>query len=156
VIELAVSVNGRRVSETVEPRLLLTDFLRHRLGLTGTHVGCEHGVCGACTVLLDGRSVRSCLLLAVQASGRDVTTVEGLAPAGGGLHPLQQAFRDHHGLQCGFCTPGMLMTLVEFLAHNESPSEAQVREAISGNLCRCTGYQGIVDAALDAAKRARA
>jgi len=153
---ISVTVNGVRSEAEVPVRLTLADFLRHRLGLTGTHLGCEHGVCGACTVLLDGRSVRSCLMLAVQANGREITTVEALAPADGGLHPLQQAFRDHHGLQCGFCTPGMLMTLVELLSQNEAPSEWQVREAISGNLCRCTGYQGIVDAALDAVKRLRA
>src|SRR5947209_3252027 len=153
---ISLTVNGARREAEVPVRLTLADFLRHTLELTGTHVGCEHGVCGACTVLLDGRSVRSCLLLAVQANGRSVDTVEGLAPAGSGLHPLQQAFRDHHGLQCGFCTPGMLMTLTEFLSQNKSPTEAEVREAISGNLCRCTGYQGIVDAALDAAKRLRA
>jgi carbon-monoxide dehydrogenase small subunit len=153
---ISVTVNGVRREAEVPVRLTLADFLRHRLELTGTHVGCEHGVCGACTVLLDGSAVRSCLLLAVQANGCNVTTVEGLAPAGRGLHPLQQAFRDHHGLQCGFCTPGMLMTLTELLAQNKSPTEAEVREAISGNLCRCTGYQGIVDAALDAAKRLRA
>jgi carbon-monoxide dehydrogenase small subunit len=153
---VSVTVNGVRREAEVPVRLTLADFLRDRLELTGTHVGCEHGVCGACTVLLDGRSVRSCLLLAVQTNGRSVTTIEGLASAGGALHPLQQAFREHHGLQCGFCTPGMLMTLTEFLADNKSPTEAEVREAISGNLCRCTGYQGIVDAALDAAKRMRA
>ena len=153
---IRLRVNDREHTVTVEARRTLADVLRHDLGYTGTHLGCEHGICGACTVLVDGRSVRSCLMLAVQANGREITTVEALAPAGGGLHPLQQAFRDHHGLQCGFCTPGVLMTLVEFLSLNESPSEAQVREAISGNLCRCTGYQGIVDAALDAAKRLRA
>jgi aerobic carbon-monoxide dehydrogenase small subunit len=151
-----VTVNGVRRAAEVPVRLTLADFLRHRLELTGTHVGCEHGVCGACTVLLDGRSVRSCLLLAVQANGRDVTTVEGIAPKEGGLHPLQQAFRDHHGLQCGFCTAGMLTTLIEFLRDCPEPTEEEVRVAISGNLCRCTGYQGIVDAALDAAKRMRA
>ena len=153
---VSVTVNGVRREAEVPVRLTLADFVRHRLELTGTHVGCEHGACGACTVLLDGRSVRSCLMLAVQANGREITTVEALAPASGGLHPLQQAFRDHHGLQCGFCTPGMLMTLVEFLSQNISPTEAEVRDAISGNLCRCTGYQGIIDAALDAAKRLRA
>jgi len=152
---ISVTVNGARREADVPVRLTLADFLRHRLELTGTHLGCEHGVCGACTVLLDGRAVRSCLLLAVQANGRDITTIEGLAPAGG-LHPLQQAFRDHHGLQCGFCTPGMLTTLVEFLRENPNPTADEVRIAISGNLCRCTGYQGIVDAALDAAKRLRA
>jgi carbon-monoxide dehydrogenase small subunit len=153
---ISVTVNGVRREAEVPVRLTLADFLRERLELTGTHVGCEHGVCGACTVLLDGRSVRSCLLLAVQANGREITTVEGLAPKAGGLHPLQEAFRDHHGLQCGFCTPGMLTTLVEFLRENPEPTPEQVRIAISGNLCRCTGYQGIVDAAVDAAKRMRA
>jgi carbon-monoxide dehydrogenase small subunit len=152
---ISVTVNGARREAEVPVRLTLADFLRQRLELTGTHLGCEHGVCGACTVLLDGRAVRSCLLLAVQVNGREVTTVEGLAPAGG-LHPLQEAFRDHHGLQCGFCTPGMLTTLVEFLRENPNPTADEVRIAISGNLCRCTGYQGIVEAALDAAKRLRA
>ena len=152
---ISVTVNGARRDAEVPVRLTLADFLRHRLELTGTHLGCEHGVCGACTVLLDGRAVRSCLLLAVQANGTEVTTVEGLAPAGG-LHPLQEAFREHHGLQCGFCTPGMLTTLVEFLRDNPDPTPHEVRVAISGNLCRCTGYQGIVEAALDAAKRLRA
>ena len=151
---ISVTVNGVRRDVEVPVRLTLADFLRHRLELTGTHVGCEHGVCGACTVLLDGRSVRSCLMLAVQANGRELTTVEGVAPPGG-LHPLQQALRDHHGLQCGFCTPGVLTTLVEFLHDCPEPTEEQVRVAISGNLCRCTGYNGIVAAALDAAKRLR-
>ncbi len=145
---VTVTVNGRRHERAVEPRLLLSDFLRHDLGLTGTHVGCEHGVCGACTVLLDGEPVRSCLLLAVQADGHEVTTVEGLAPAAGPLHPLQEAFWDSHALQCGFCTPGFLMTLVPFLAENPSPTEDEIRHALSGNLCRCTGYQHIVDAVL--------
>ena len=153
---ISVTVNGARREADVPVRLTLADFLRHTLELTGTHLGCEHGVCGACTVLLDGRSVRSCLMLAVQANGRAITTVEGLAPADGGLHPLQEAFREHHGLQCGFCTPGMLTTLVEFLRDNPEPTAEQVRVAISGNLCRCTGYQGIVEAALGAAKRLRA
>jgi carbon-monoxide dehydrogenase small subunit len=152
---IAVEVNGVRHEEQVEDRLTLADFLRHQLELTGTHVGCEHGVCGACTVLLDGRSVRACLLLAVQANGREVTTIEGIAPPSGGLHPLQEAFREHHGLQCGFCTPGLLTTLLEFLREHPEPTEEEVRVAISGNLCRCTGYQGIVDAALDAARRMR-
>ena len=151
---ISVTVNGVRRDAEVPVRLTLADFLRHRLELTGTHVGCEHGVCGACTVLLDGRTVRSCLMLAVQANGRELTTVEGVAPPGG-LHPLQQALRDHHGLQCGFCTPGVLTTLVEFLHDCPEPTEEQVRVAISGNLCRCTGYNGIVAAALDAAKRLR-
>ena len=153
---ISLTVNGARREAEVPVRLTLADFLRHTLELTGTHLGCEHGVCGACTVLLDGSAVRSCLLLAVQSNGREVTTVEGLAPKAGGLHPLQEAFRDHHGLQCGFCTPGMLTTLVEFLRENPDPTPEEVRVAISGNLCRCTGYQGIVDAALAAAKRLRA
>ena len=153
---ITVEVNGVRREAQVEDRLTLADFLRHQLELTGTHVGCEHGVCGACTILLDGRSVRSCLLLAVQANGHDVTTIEGIAPQSGGLHPLQEAFREYHGLQCGFCTPGLLTTLLEFLREHPEPTEEEVRVAISGNLCRCTGYQGIVDAALDAARRMRA
>jgi carbon-monoxide dehydrogenase small subunit len=152
---ITVTVNGQSYSREVETRLLLADFLRHELELTGTHVGCEHGVCGACTVLLEGRTARSCLMLAVQADGREITTVEGIAPSETELHPLQQAFQDNHGLQCGFCTPGILTTLLEFLGDNPDPTEREVREAISGNLCRCTGYQGIVDAALDAAKRLR-
>jgi carbon-monoxide dehydrogenase small subunit len=151
---IAVTVNGRRHERQAEPRLLLSDFLRHELGLTGTHVGCEHGVCGACTVLLDGEPVRSCLLLAVQTDGREVTTVEGLTAEPGTLHPLQQAFWEAHGLQCGFCTPGFLMTLVPFLAENPDPTEAEIRQALSGNLCRCTGYQHIVDAVLAAARHA--
>jgi carbon-monoxide dehydrogenase small subunit len=153
--KIAVTVNGRRHEAEVETRYTLADFLRHQLGLTGTHLGCEHGVCGACTVLLDGLSVRSCLMLAVQANEREITTVEGIAPSATDLHPLQEAFRSHHGLQCGFCTPGILTTLLEFLRDNPDPTEEEVRVAISGNLCRCTGYQGIVAAALDAAKRMR-
>lgn len=152
---ISVTVNGRRYEEEVEVRLTLADFLRHQLGLTGTHLGCEHGVCGACTILLDGLSARSCLMFAVQADGHEITTVEGIAPSPEELHPLQQAFHEHHALQCGFCTPGMLTTLLEFLRDNPDPSEADVRVAISGNLCRCTGYQNIVVAALDAAKRMR-
>ena len=152
---IALVVNGVRHEVEVETRLTLADCLRHRLRLTGTHLGCEHGVCGACTVLVDGEAVRSCLMLAVQAEHAEVTTVEGMAGTAGTLHPLQEAFRDQHGLQCGFCTPGMLMTLTEFLDENPAPTEAEVREAISGNLCRCTGYQGIVAAALDAAARMR-
>jgi aerobic carbon-monoxide dehydrogenase small subunit len=151
---IAVAVNGRMYRREVETRLTLADFLRHELGLTGTHVGCEHGVCGACTVLVDGHSVRACLLFAVQCDGVEVSTVEGLAQ-GDALNPLQQAFRDCHGLQCGFCTPGVLMTLTEFLRDNAYPTEADVREVLTGNLCRCTGYQGMVDAALAAAKRLR-
>ena len=151
-MDVELTVNGRRVVERVEDRLLLSDFLRHTLGLTGTHVGCEHGVCGACTVLLDGVSVRACLMLAAQADGAEVRTVESLA-AGPGLSPLQEAFRRHHALQCGFCTPGFLMTLIPFLEENPDPSEDQIRHAISGNLCRCTGYQHIVDAVKLAAQR---
>jgi aerobic carbon-monoxide dehydrogenase small subunit len=153
---ISLSVNGKSFTETVSTRLTLADFLRHQLRLTGTHLGCEHGVCGACTILLDGRSARSCLMLAVQADGHEITTVEGLAANDGTLHPLQQAFADHHGLQCGFCTPGMLTTLIELLRDNPDPTETEVRVAISGNLCRCTGYQSIVTATLDAAKRIRA
>ncbi len=149
-----VTVNGKSYARVVEARLTLADFLRHDLNLTGTHLGCEHGVCGACTVLVDGRSTRSCLVFAVQVNGCDVTTVEGLAPDGK-LSVLQQAFIDNHGLQCGFCTPGMLMTLTELLREMPSPTEQDVREAITGNLCRCTGYAGIVAAALDAAERMR-
>ncbi len=142
---LGVTVNGARYERAVEPRLLLSDFLRHELGLTGTHVGCEHGVCGACTVLLDGEAVRSCLMFAIQADEHEITTVEGLAPSSGDtLHPLQAAFREAHGLQCGFCTPGVLMTLVPFLRDHPDPDERAIREALSGNLCRCTGYQNIV------------
>jgi len=156
-VPIQVTVNGRRHEAEVEPRLLLSDFIRQDLGLTGTHVGCEHGVCGACTVLLDGEAVRSCLLLAVQADGHEVTTVEGLTPPGhdGALHPLQAAFHESHGLQCGFCTPGILMTLVPFLREHPAPDEREIREALAGNLCRCTGYQNIVDAVrLAAARRA--
>jgi carbon-monoxide dehydrogenase small subunit len=149
-----VTVNGKAYARIVESRLTLADFLRHELGLTGTHLGCEHGVCGACTVLVDGCSTRSCLMFAVQANGCEVTTVEGLAPDGE-LSVLQQAFIDNHGLQCGFCTPGMLITLTELLREKAEPSEQEVREALTGNLCRCTGYAGIVKAALDAAQRLR-
>jgi len=149
-----LTVNGTAYERTVEPRLTLADFLRDELHLTGTHLGCEHGVCGACTVLFEGRTARSCLMLAVQANGKDVRTVEGLAPAGE-LNPLQTAFWDKHGLQCGYCTPGVLMTLTELLAANTAPTEAEVREALSGHLCRCTGYQNIVAAALEAAARLR-
>jgi aerobic carbon-monoxide dehydrogenase small subunit len=152
--EIEVRVNGAKHRLPVESRLLLSDLLRHDLGLTGTHVGCEHGVCGACTVLVDGVAVRSCLLFGVQVDGREVTTVEALAGDGGELHPLQQAFRDTHALQCGFCTPGLLLTLVPFLAEHPDPSEHEIRAAISGNLCRCTGYQNIVAAVRLAAERA--
>ena len=145
---LQVTVNGQPYTRTIEPRLLLSDFLRHELNLTGTHVGCEHGSCGACTVLLDGQAVRSCILFAVQTNGHEITTVEGLTPDGDAakLHPLQAAFREKHGLQCGYCTPGFLMTLIPFLAENPHPTDAEIRNAISGNLCRCTGYQNIVEA----------
>jgi carbon-monoxide dehydrogenase small subunit len=142
------TVNGRRYTGKAEARMLLSDFIRHELGLTGTHVGCEHGVCGACTILVDGTPIRSCLMLAVQANGRELSTVEGLASGRERLSPLQEAFRSHHALQCGFCTPGILMTLIAFLRENPKPTEAEVREALSGNLCRCTGYQHIVDAVL--------
>jgi aerobic carbon-monoxide dehydrogenase small subunit len=154
---IALTVNGKAHTATIETRMTLVDFLRHELKLTGTHVGCEHGVCGACTVLVGGISARACLMLAVQCDELEVSTVESLAQGNhdGKLNPLQQAFQDNHGLQCGFCTPGMLMTLTEFLREHPDPNEAEVREALSGNLCRCTGYQGIVDAALDAAKRMR-
>jgi carbon-monoxide dehydrogenase small subunit len=152
---IAVTVNGVRHEETVPVRFTLADFLRHQLRLTGTHLGCEHGVCGACTILFDGYSARSCLMLAVQADGHEVATVEGIAADKRTLHPLQEAFRDNHGLQCGFCTPGILTTLIELLRDNPDPTEEEVRIGISGNLCRCTGYHNIVVAALDAAKRLR-
>ena len=148
---IRVTVNGRSYERTVEVRKTLADFLRDDLELTGTHLGCEHGVCGACTVIVDGAAVRSCLLFAAQVNGREIQTVEGLAD-GDRLNPLQEAFREHHGLQCGFCTPGFLMTLTCFLRECPDPSEAQIREAISGNLCRCTGYKNIVAAARAAAQ----
>jgi len=151
---ITVTVNGTPYEREVEPRLLLSDFLRHEIGLTGTHVGCEHGVCGACTVLFDGEPIRSCLMFAVQADGHQITTVEGLGTPDG-LHVVQEAFREAHAVQCGFCTPGFLMTLVPFLEQNPDPSEAEIREAISGNLCRCTGYQHIVDAVRVAAEKMR-
>ncbi len=157
-MRVGLSVNGVPHARDVEPRLLLSDFLRQDLGLTGTHVGCEHGVCGACTVMLDGDAVRACIILAVQVDGHEVTTVEGLTPAGSGveLHPLQAAFKEAHGLQCGFCTPGILMTMVPFLRDHPDASEHEIRVALSGNLCRCTGYANIVTAielARDAARR---
>jgi aerobic carbon-monoxide dehydrogenase small subunit len=155
MFEITVTVNGAEYERSVEPRLLLSDFLRHELGLTGTHVGCEHGVCGACTVLFDGLPVRSCLMFAVQAHGHQVTTVEGLGTPDS-LHPIQEAFREAHGVQCGFCTPGILMTVVPFLEENPDPTEQEIREAIAGNLCRCTGYQHIVDAISLAAEKMRA
>jgi aerobic-type carbon monoxide dehydrogenase small subunit (CoxS/CutS family) len=154
--DIELSVNGTIYRRTVEPRILLSDFLRHDLELAGTHVGCEHGVCGACTILLDGAPIRSCLMLAVQANGHELSTVEGLAGDDGELHPVQRAMHDHHGLQCGYCTPGILMTMTAYLKQNPQPSEHEVREALSGNLCRCTGYQNIVDAMLAAAQTLRA
>lgn len=154
---VTITVNEKVYQRQVEPRMLLSDFLRHELGLTGTHVGCEHGVCGACTILFDGESARSCLMFAVQADGHQITTVEGLAPPSedgeAGLHPIQQAFWEAHGLQCGYCTPGILMTLVPFLKQNPDPTEEEIRHALSGNLCRCTGYQHIVDAVKLAAEK---
>ncbi|MDO9442387.1 MAG: (2Fe-2S)-binding protein [Beijerinckiaceae bacterium] len=152
---ITVTVNGRTYERTVEPRMLLADFLRNVLDLTGTHVGCEHGVCGACTILFDGMSARSCLLFAVQANGRDITTVEGLQNPDGTLSVLQQAFHENHGLQCGFCTPGMLITLTEHLRNDPDPTEDDLRILLTGNICRCTGYQAIVAAGLDAARRLR-
>jgi carbon-monoxide dehydrogenase small subunit len=154
-VTVKLEVNGEPQQRQVEPRLLLSDFLRHELGLTGTHVGCEHGVCGACTVLLNGEAVRSCLMFAVQAHEQRIVTVEGLAPGPGELHPLQEAFREEHALQCGFCTPGFLLTLVPFLAANPAPSDEEIRAALSGNLCRCTGYQNIVAAVKRAAAGSR-
>ena len=146
-IAVAVSVNGVQYERNVEPRLLLSDFIRQDLGLTGTHVGCEHGVCGACTILFDGEPARSCIMLAVQADGHHIQTVEGLASDSGHLNPLQTAFRTAHGLQYGFCTPGFLMTLTAFLRDNPDPTEPEIRDALSANLCRCTGYHHIVEAA---------
>jgi 2-furoyl-CoA dehydrogenase 2Fe-2S iron sulfur subunit len=150
---LSLTLNGRKVAGEAEPRMLLSDFLRQVLGATGTHVGCEHGVCGCCTVLVDGTAVRSCLTLAVQAEGRAVTTVESLAAADGTLNALQQAFQNNHALQCGFCTPGILMSFTDFLRRNPNPSEAEVVDVLGGHLCRCTGYVGIVAAVLEAAVR---
>ena len=145
LFDVDITINGNRYQRAVEPRKLLSDFIRQDIGLTGTHVGCEHGVCGACTVLLDGQPVRSCLMFAVQANGHEVLTVEGLGTPED-LHPLQAAFQEAHGVQCGFCTPGILLTLEPFLKSNPNPSEDEIRAAISGNICRCTGYQHIVDA----------
>lgn len=150
-----IIVNEKEYKREVEPRLLLSDFLRHELGLTGTHVGCEHGVCGACTILFDGESARSCLMFAVQANDHHITTVEGLAKDKDNLHPLQQSFWEAHGLQCGYCTPGILMTMIPFLKQNPDPTEDEIRHALSGNLCRCTGYQHIVDAVKLAAEKMR-
>jgi carbon-monoxide dehydrogenase small subunit len=151
VAEVRVSVNGELRTADIEPRLTLADFLRERCQLTGTHLGCEHGVCGACTVLLDGDAVRACLVFAVLADGAEVTTVEGLAGPDGELSPVQRAFRDCHGLQCGFCTPGFVVSVTAFLRDNPHPSDEDVRHALSGNLCRCTGYQGIIAAVHQAA-----
>jgi aerobic-type carbon monoxide dehydrogenase small subunit (CoxS/CutS family) len=153
-VAVSVTVNGKSYTTTTATRSTLADFLRVELNLTGTHVGCEHGVCGACTVLVDGASARSCLMLAVQADGAEVTTIEGLAK-GNELHRLQEAFRDAHSFQCGFCTPGFVMAAVELLEENSSPTETEVREALSGNICRCTGYQSIVAGVMLAAERAR-
>jgi 2-furoyl-CoA dehydrogenase 2Fe-2S iron sulfur subunit len=150
-VRIALRLNGRKLAAEAEPRMLLSDFLRHALGATGTHVGCEHGVCGACTVLIDGVAERSCLTLAIQAEGREVRTVESLAAADGTLNALQAAFREHHALQCGFCTPGILMSFTDYLGRNPHPSEAEIREVLSGHLCRCTGYANIVAAIKEAA-----
>ena len=152
--QIQVTVNGQSVRREVDVRLTLADFIRHELLLTGTHLGCEHGVCGACTILVDDRAVRGCLMLAVQTDGTEIRTVESLAQ-GNTAHPLQEAFQDHHGLQCGYCTAGVLMTLVDFLANNPTPEESELKDALSGNLCRCTGYQNIFSAAKDGAKRLR-
>lgn len=152
---VSMEINGSRYGGEVEPRTLLSDFVRHQAGLTGTHVGCEHGVCGACTLQLEGEPVRSCLLLAVQADGRSLRTVEGLAPPGGGLHPVQAAFQETHALQCGFCTPGFLMSIEAFLRERPDPGRDEIREALAGNLCRCTGYKAIVEAVELAAERLR-
>ncbi len=153
IFPVTVTVNEKKYKREVEARLLLSDFLRHELGLTGTHVGCEHGACGACTILFDGESVRSCLMFAVQADGHALITVEGLAKDKDNLHPLQQSFWEAHGLQCGYCTPGILMSMIPFLQKNPNPTEDEIRQALSGNLCRCTGYQHIVDAVKLAAEK---
>lgn len=152
--QIKMTVNGEPITAQVETRVHLADFLRQDAGLTGTHLGCEHGVCGSCTVIVNGEAVRSCLMLAVQADDKTVTTVEGLADRDG-LHPVQQALQDNHGLQCGFCTPGMVISLTAYLGENPDPDEREIREAISGNMCRCTGYQGIVAAGLQAAAELR-
>jgi len=154
-VRVQMMVNGRQVTAVVDDRLLLADFLREDLNLTGTHLGCEHGVCGACTVLMDGHAVRSCLVLAAQADGSEIITIEGLAEPDGELHPVQQAFREAHGLQCGFCTPGMVLAAVDLLREKPDLSEAEIRAGLSGNLCRCTGYAGIVSAVQLAARRLR-
>jgi 2-furoyl-CoA dehydrogenase 2Fe-2S iron sulfur subunit len=154
-VRVTVTLNGRKLSADAEPRMLLCDFLRHALGATGTHVGCEHGVCGSCTVLIDGIAARSCLTFAVQVEGCDIKTVESLAAPDGALNPLQQAFHNNHALQCGFCTPGILMSFTDFLGRNPRPSAAEIREVLSGHLCRCTGYAGIVAAIEEAAESGR-
>jgi carbon-monoxide dehydrogenase small subunit len=150
-VPIEIRVNGQLRRAAVEPRLTLADFIRERCQLTGTHLGCEHGVCGACTILLDSRAVRSCLIFAVQADGCEITTVEGIADPDGTLSPVQAAFREHHGLQCGFCTPGFVTSVTAFLRDNPSPTDEEIRDALSGNLCRCTGYQGILQAVRAAA-----
>jgi 2-furoyl-CoA dehydrogenase 2Fe-2S iron sulfur subunit len=150
--KITVTLNGRKLTAEAEPRMLLSDFIRQALGATGTHVGCEHGVCGCCTVLLDGTAVRSCLTLAMQAEGRSLTTIESLSAADGKLNALQKAFQNNHALQCGFCTPGILMSFTDYLRRNPAPSEAEVVEVLSGHLCRCTGYDGIVKGVLEAVK----
>jgi carbon-monoxide dehydrogenase small subunit len=153
-MRITVTVNGRRYSHEVEPRLLLVHYLRDVLGLTGTHIGCETGICGACTVLLNGQAVKSCMLFAVQVDGQEITTIEGLA-SDGQLHPVQQGFWEKHGLQCGYCTPGMILAAVQLLQRNPNPTEEEIRHALVGNLCRCTGYQQIVEAVQWAAERMR-
>ncbi len=152
LIPVKVTVNGQVYERQVEPRLLLSDFIRHDLGLMGTHVGCEHGMCGACTIIFDGEPVRSCLMFAVQANGHDIKTVESLGTPEK-MHPLQEAFHEKHGLQCGFCTPGVLMTVVPFLEENPHPTEDEIREAIDGNICRCTGYEKIIESVQEASKK---
>jgi aerobic carbon-monoxide dehydrogenase small subunit len=159
VVEIQLRVNGQSYESQVEPRLLLVHYLRDTLGLTGTHIGCETSICGACTVLLEGKAVKSCTMLAVQAEGSDVTTIEGLAAtaaSNGGLHPVQEGFWERHGLQCGYCTPGMILASVELLRKKPNPSEGEIRQGLSGNLCRCTGYQHIVEAVQYAAKKMNA
>jgi len=154
-VTVRMTVNGKEYVREVEPRYLLADFLRHELHLTGTHIGCEHGVCGACTVLIDGKTGRSCLQFAAALDGAEITTVEGIAGDGGTLHPVQEAFHDAHALQCGYCTPGFLLTTIEFLGANPDPGRSEIRRALTNNMCRCTGYQNIVDAVEDAARRLR-
>jgi carbon-monoxide dehydrogenase small subunit len=149
--KIQIEINGVIFERMIETRMTLSDFIRHECSLTGTHVGCEHGVCGACTIHLNGQAIRSCIMYAVQANGQKVTTVEGLSQPDGSLHPLQQAFKNQNGLQCGFCTPGMLMTCTAYLEEKSAPTEREIREVISGNICRCTGYQGIVNATLEVA-----